>query len=129
MLTPNIFTLTHTNTHTHTHTHKHTHRGRGDTYCKLVKLLKTPAGTLVSIHMALTHIYTHVYYTIYTALTHIYTHIYYTIYTCTYTRSFSSPQCTHRGRADTYRKLVKLLKTPAGTLVSWFDDRSRCLWA
>ena len=34
-----------------------------------------------------------------------------------------SPHNTHRGRGDTYCKLVKPLKTPSGTLVSWFSDR------
>ena len=48
-------THTHINADTHTHMYKRsflspasTHRGRGDTYCKLVKPLKTPSGTLVS---------------------------------------------------------------------------------
>ena len=51
---------------------------------------------------------------------------------CTYKHSFPSPpftQHTHRGRGDTYCKLVKSLKTPAGTLVSWFECKKRVLWA
>jgi len=32
-------------------------------------------------------------------------------------------------RGDTYCKLVKPLKAPSGTLVSWLLDRSRLLWS
>ena len=32
-------------------------------------------------------------------------------------------------RGDTYCKLVKPLKTPSGTLVSWLSARERYLWA
>ena len=91
-------------------------RGRGNTYCK-------PTHT---------HIYTPTH-----TDTHKHTHpndyAFYTYILCVHTNThIPSPpftQHTHRGRADTYRKLVKPLKTPAGTLVSWFEDRARSLWA
>ena len=41
----------------------------------------------------------------------------------------SRQHCTNGGQRGTYRKLVKPLKTPSGTLVSWFSDRERVLWA
>ena len=67
------------------------------------------------------------------AYTNRYTHTHtYIIYTQKYLYTlmwFPSSLRTHRVRADTYVKLVKLLKTPSGTLVSWFEDRARYLWA
>ena len=49
--------------------------------------------------------------------------------TCTYIficRSFSTQHT--QGRGDTYCKLIKPLKTPSGTLVSWLLSRRRNLW-
>ena len=61
---------------------------------------------------------------------HTHTHVH-NLYTKIFerTRVVPSPHSTYRGRADTYSKLAKPLKTPSGTLVSWFEDRERYLWA
>ena len=51
-----------------------------------------------------------------------------------YTLVYAAPICSlalHRtqGRDGTYCKLVKPLKTPSGTLISWLPYSPRYLWA
>ena len=143
-------THTHTHAHTHTCTHTHTHT-KTHTYTHTHTYIQTNTYTHAHVHHHLataqhtegagrhlpqasqrlcasahTRTHTHTY-----TRTHTNTYEYAFIHTlkCTCTRRFPSPPSTHGGRADTYRKLVKPLKTPAGTLVSWFPFRSRYLWA
>jgi len=122
------YAYAHTKQHTFTNTHKHmytsispqqsTQRGQVDTYPNLVN--KT-----VCRH---THPYTRTHTQIHTHA-HIYERASLHTNMCANTPTFPSPHSTHRGRRDTYCKLVKLLKTPSGTLVSWLSDRYRTLWA
>ena len=95
-----------------------TQRGQVDTYPSWSRNLR--AGTRTQMH-AHTHRYRHTH-------IHMNMHLYTRISVLTHV-GFPSPPSTHRGRGDTYRKLVKPLKTPAGTLVSWLWDSKRYLWA